>query len=214
MNGVFLEKKENNLVMVATDGRRLAYIKKNMDNVPDFRGIIIPPKILMLVVKRLQDEGLVDIAVSDKNIFIKFGMYNLSSVLIEGQFPNYQKVIPESQTYTILVKKADLGDALKRVAIFVEQKSRRTYFEFSDSTIIVSSEESDIGTAKEELMCEYEGPKAVIALNYKYVEEPLKVIKDDTIMIKYSEPGRAITLAPETDQGYFHILMPMSVDQL
>lgn len=213
MNGVYLEKKDTQLIMVATDGRRLAYIKKTIDNIPDFKGVIIPPKILLLVLKRLQDEGLVDIAVSDKNIFVKFGMYNLSSVLIEGQFPNYQKVIPEKQLYTILVKKADLSDALKRVSIFVEQKSRRTYFEFVENTIIVSSEESDIGTAREELLCEYEGPKAIIALNYKYVEEPLKVIKEDTIKIMYTENSRAITLSPETDQEYFHILMPMSVDQ-
>ncbi|MBU0936921.1 MAG: DNA polymerase III subunit beta [Spirochaetes bacterium] len=213
MNGVYLEKRDDSLIMVATDGRRLSYIKKEITGLPDFKSIIIPPKILNIVQKRAPDEGLLDIAVSDKNIFIKFGMYNLSSVLIEGQFPNYQKVIPESQTYSISVKKSDVLDALKRVSIFVEQKSRRTYFELSDDTIVLSSEESEVGTAREEIVCSYAGPKTILALNYKYVEDPLKVMRDETIRILYTENSRAVTIAPEEDSSYFHILMPMSVDQ-
>ena len=129
MNGVYLEKVENSLVMVSTDGRRLAYIKKEFDaQIPDFKGVIIPPKVLLLLMKRAPDEGLVEVSVTDKNIFFKFGSYKISSVLIEGQFPNYQKVIPEKQKIKISINRTELLDALRRVSIFVEQKSRRTFF--------------------------------------------------------------------------------------
>jgi len=165
-----------------------------------------------MVLRRSSSEGMIKLAVSDKNLFIKFGMYRLSTVLIEGQFPSYQKVIPDSQKYDIKLKRTDLLDALKRVSIFVEQKSRRTFFSISEGKIVLSSEESDVGTAREEIPCDYAGPDAVIAMNYKYIEEPLRVIDSDDILMRYTETGRAITVSPEPAQDYFHILMPMQVD--
>lgn len=213
MNGVFVERGADGFIMVATDGRRLAYIKKALtEGVPDFKGVIVPPKILSIVLRRASDEGQIQLAISDKNLFIKFGMYRLSTVLIEGQFPNYQKVIPESQKYEIRLKRADLLDALRRVSIFVEQKSRRTFFSINGDKIVLSSEESEVGTAREEIPCEYEGPDAVIAMNYKYIEDPLRAIDADDVVLRYTETGRAITVAPEPAADYFHILMPMQVD--
>lgn len=213
MNGVFLERIEGGLVMVATDGRRLAYVRKEIDAaIPEFKGVIVPPKVLHLVARRAADEGMIDIAVTDKNIFLRFGAYKISSVLIEGQFPNYGKVIPESQKNKLVMKKADLLESLRRVSIFVEQKSRRTFFGLSADQIVLSSEESEIGTAREELPCTYEGPEVTIALNYKYVEDPLKVMEGDTIAIEFTEPNRAITLSPEPRGDYFHIVMPMQLE--
>jgi DNA polymerase-3 subunit beta len=90
MNGVFMEKVENKLQLVATDGRRLAFISKEFGvSIPDFKGVIVPPKILNIIHKRASDEGSLSIAVGEKNIFFRFANYEFSSVLIEGQFPNY-----------------------------------------------------------------------------------------------------------------------------
>lgn len=213
MNGVYLERAQDGLVMVATDGRRLAYIKRGIvEGVPEFKGVIIPPKLLSVVLHRAGNEGQIDLAVSDKNLFIKFGQYRLSTVLIEGQFPNYQKVVPESQKYTVSVKRQDVIDALKRVSIFVEQKSRRTFFALSADKLVISSEETEIGTAREEIPCAYEGPEAVIAMNYKYIEDPLRAISTDDVAMRFTETSRAVTVAPEPESDYFHILMPMQVD--
>lgn len=213
MNGVFMERVPGGLVLVATDGRRLSYVKKEFDaRIPEFKGVIIPPKVLAIVHKRASDQGLMDIAVSEKSIFFRFGSYKISSVLIEGQFPNYQKVIPESQKNSIVLRRADLLDALRRVAVFVEQKSRRTFFSISENLIVISSEESDLGTAREEFACEYSGPEATIALNYRYVEEPLKVMDAENISIAFTEPNRAITLTPIPGGDYFHVVMPMQIE--
>jgi DNA polymerase-3 subunit beta len=213
MNGVFIERVSGGIVMVATDGRRLSYVKKEFDaQIPEFKGVIVPPKVLGLVLKRAPDEGLIGISVTEKSIFFRFGSYNISSVLIEGQFPNYQKVIPESQKNKITLKRIDLLDAMKRVAIFVEQKSRRTFFAISEGLIVISSEESDLGTAREEFTCDYSGPEATIALNYKYVEEPLKVMESENIYIEFTEPNRAITVSPDPSDDYFHVVMPMQIE--
>jgi DNA polymerase-3 subunit beta len=213
MNGVFFEKKENNLIMVATDGRRLAYISKEVgDTIKEFSGIIIPPKILNIVMKRAGDEGLISISVSEKTIFVQFGSYKLSSVLIEGQFPNYHRVIPESQSFSFSVNRFEMLDALKRVSLLVEQKSHRVYLDVSPGAVSVYSEESEIGTAKEEIPCRYDGEEVSIALNYRYIEEPFKVMNEDEISIHFSEPNKAITITPAPEKNYFHIVMPMQLD--
>jgi DNA polymerase-3 subunit beta len=213
MNGVYMEKVDKGLALVATDGRRLSYISKEFDEeIPDFKGVIVPPKILALVEKKAPNEGMIDIAITEKSIFIRFGSYKISSVLIEGQFPNYQKVIPESQNNQLLLKRSDIFDALKRVSIFVEQKSRRTYFGLLPGSLVLSSEESEIGTAREEIPSNYDGPEVTIALNYKYVEEPLKAMDTENILIEFTEPNRAITISPEPRKDYFHIVMPMQFE--
>jgi len=209
MNGVFLEKNENKLVMVATDGRRLAYISKNAENVKDFTGVIVPPKILNIITKRSGDEGLISISVTSKIMFIRFGSYNLSSVLIEGQFPNYRKVIPEEQASSFIINRKEMLDALRRVSLLVEQKSHRVYIGLKPEVMEVYSEEGEIGDAKEEIPCKFDGEEISLALNYRYIEEPFKVIDGDEICIRFTNPSKAITITPVPETDFFHIVMPM-----
>lgn len=212
MNGVFFECAADKLVMVATDGRRLAYVGKQTGGVPDFSGVIVPPKILSLVMKRAGDEGMISVAVSDKMIYVKFGSYHLSSVLIEGQFPNYQRVIPDQQAFSFSVDRSELQDALKRVSLLVEQKSRRVYMGISSGVLSISSEESEIGTAKEDIPCRYDGQDVTVALNYRYLEEPIKVMATESVTVHFTESNRAITMKPDPEKDYFHIIMPMQLD--
>ena len=213
MNGVFFEKAEDKFVMVATDGRRLAYVSKPAGaGIADFSGIIIPPKILNILMKRAGDEGMVQISVTDKNLFIQFGSYKLSSVLIEGQFPNYSRVIPEKQTRNFNVNRLEMLDAIRRVSLLVEQKSHRVYLGLSPGVVSVYCEENDIGNAREEIPCKYDGEELSIALNYRYLEEPLKVINSDEISILFTDPSKTITIMPVPEEDFFHIVMPMQQD--
>ena len=209
MNGVFLEKNEGKLVMVATDGRRLAYASKDVENVQDFTGIIVPPKILNIILKRAGDEGLIAISVTGKTIFVRFGSYNLSSVLIEGNFPNYRKVIPEDQASSFAIDRREMLDALKRVSLLVEQKSHRIYIGLKSEIMEVYSEEGEIGDAKEEIPCKFEGEGISMALNYRYIEEPFKAISSDEICVRFTNPSKAITIMPVPESDFFHIVMPM-----
>ncbi len=213
MNGVYMEKDEKTLKMVATDGRRLAFISSEFDYIlPDFKGSIIPTKILNIVAKRAPDEGPVSIAVTDKNIFFRFGNYEFSSLLIDGQFPNYSRVIPESQAYSFQVERKELVEALKRVALLVEQKSRRVYLNISPGTLTISSQETEIGAANEEIPCRYDGETITIAINYIYLEEPIKVIDTDNLKVEFTESMKAITLKSEPEENFFHIIMPMQME--
>lgn len=209
MNGVFLEKTEGKIIMVATDGRRLAYVEKEAANIPDFKGVIVHPKILNVILKRAGDEGPIAISVTDKIIFVRFGSYSFSSVLLDGQFPNYRKVIPEEQAFSLSVNRVEMLDALKRVSLLVEKKSHRLHLGLKPGVMEIYSEEGEIGEAKEEIPCKYDGEEVSLALNYRYIEEPFKVIGNDEICIRFTGPSKAITIVPEPQSDFFHIVMPM-----
>jgi DNA polymerase-3 subunit beta len=206
------------IVMVATDGRRLAYINKDVGSITsDFKGAIIPTKILTIVTKHLGEEGNISIGVSEKTIYINFGIYNLVSMLLEGQFPNYRRVIPASHTRFFKVNRKDLLDAIKRVAQLVEKKSNRIYLSVAkgdddQSELTLFSEEGEIGYAEEKMACVYDGEDAKIPISYIYLEEPLKAITQDEINVSFTETNHAITVKPEPSEDYFHIIMPMQGD--
>lgn len=213
MNGVYFEKNGDNLNMVATDGRRLAFISKPIcQGVADFPSVIVPQKILTAVLKRASSEGMISVAIVEKMIYIKFGSYHFSSVLLEGQFPNYTRVIPANQTSNFELDKKDMIDALKRVALLVDQKARRVYFELNPGKLVITSQESDIGIAKEEIPCRYDGESMTMAMNYLYIDEPIKVMETDRIKFEFTEAMRAVTLKPVPEADYFHIIMPMQME--
>ncbi|ADK79163.1 MULTISPECIES: DNA polymerase III subunit beta [Sediminispirochaeta] len=213
MNGVYVEQDGESISMVATDGRRLSLIKRRIESeLKEFDAVIIPPKVLQLIRKLSSGEGNLKIAISDRNIFVQFDDQRITSNLIEGQFPNYRRVIPDSQDYQLVVNRDQLEEALKRVSLLVEQKSRRVYLSVENAMMRLTSEESDIGVAKEELSCSYEGPETTIALNYLYLAEPLKVMRCEEVVLRFTEANKAITLEPVPEGDYFHIIMPMQLD--
>jgi DNA polymerase-3 subunit beta len=155
---------------------------------------------------------MIALSVTDKTFFAQFGSYKLSSVLIEGQFPNYRRVIPENQTCSFSVKRQEMLDALRRVSLLVEQKSHRVYLGLTPGMVSVYCEENEIGNAREEIPCKYDGEDLSIALNYRYIEEPFKIMTADDICIHFTEPTKAITITPIPEGDFFHIVMPMQLD--
>ncbi|SFI40636.1 DNA polymerase-3 subunit beta [Treponema bryantii] len=218
MTGVYFIKNGETLTMVATDGRRLSCDNKTGFSVPDFQPAIIPTKILSCILKNAPDEGNIQIAVVDKSIFVKFGNLEFSSVLIEGQFPNYQKVIPENLTMSFMVNKADLDAALKRTTIMVDKKVSRIIFKISSGVLKLISPDSDIGSADEEIPCRYDGQEISMALNFTYVTEPLKVIDSENVVFDFNindvdgdaNITKAVIMRSETGGDYIHVIMPMN----
>ncbi|MCL2705423.1 MAG: DNA polymerase III subunit beta [Spirochaetaceae bacterium] len=212
MNGVFFEKKENNFIMVATDGRRLSLIKKELDTIPEnMEGSIIPVKILGLIKKLSSGEGEFLIAISEKTFFIKFDNNKIYSNLIEGQFPSYQKVIPEKQEQVAIISKEEFLSALKSVSVFVEEKSKRVLMKFYEGSVDIYTEETEKGDSKATLSCEYSGPEFKIVINCDYLQEPIKVMQEEDVSFKFTDPTKALTIASVPEHDYFHIVMPMQM---
>ena len=211
MNGVFFEKKGNDLVLVATDGRRLSFISKPiLANVRDFSSVIVHPKILNMVLKYAPDEGNISVAIVEKEFFCKFFNYKFSAILLEGQFPNYTRVIPKNQSFIFYVKKMDLSNALtKHISLMLDKKNSRIYFNISDGILKITSFQEDIGSVDEEISCKFSGESCTIAFNFSYIAEPVKEINTEMIAFEFTEEMKAVTMRPEPIQDYFHVIMPM-----
>jgi len=212
MNGVFMENSDGALVMVATDGRRLSYMRSDaVENLPDFPSVIVPPKILNLIKRLASGEGNVRLGVTEKHIFVEFDNQSLYSSLIEGQFPNYRRVIPAEQENVVVVTRSEFLEAIRRVSLLVE-KSRRVYLKLAENSITVSSEQSEIGVAREEISCKYQGDEIIMALNYSYLVDPLRVIDVDEVELHFTDPTKAVTIQAVPHAPYFHIVMPMQLE--
>jgi DNA polymerase III subunit beta len=213
MNGIYLEQSSTGLIMVSTDGRRLSYINRIMSReMPMFKPVIIPPKILTLIRKLSSSEGTISLSLNDNYIFARFDSHRLYSTLIEGQFPNYRRVIPEQQQFSCTIEREALAEALKRVSLLVDQKSNRLFIEISEGIVVLYTEESEFGMAREEIPCEYFGEPVRLAVNYHYLTNPVRVIDTERVTISFTEPKKAITLLSEPEKDYFHIIMPMQLD--
>ncbi len=212
MTGAHLEKAGNSLVMVATDGRRLSYIcRKVEEEISDFSPVTIPGKFLNIVKKLSVDEGDFEIYVGANNISIRFGSCTISSNLIKNDFPSYKRVIPEKQTNVCIVNVDDLAEALKRVSLFVENKYKKVVIDFKENKMSIFCEESENGAGKEEIDCKYDGEPLRSAMNYTYLLSPLKVMDGKEARIEFTNPGRPFTVKSEPERDYLHVIMPMNI---
>lgn len=210
MTGVYFNRIDDKFIMVSTDARRLSYCEKVLAPGIEFEPAIVPTKILRCVLKNASDEGNISLGIVGDMIFVRFGNYEFSSKLIEGQYPNYQRVIPEQQLHSFQIYKDDLDSALRRIETMIEKKVGRIVFRLNPGVLNISSPESEIGTADEDIPCRYDGEEFVMALNDKYVSEPLKNIPTENVVFEFTEPMKAVTLRPEPQADYFHIIMPMN----
>ncbi|NIZ40385.1 DNA polymerase III subunit beta [Entomospira entomophila] len=214
LNGVFMEKIDNQFIMVATDGKRLSYIHKHLETSSiDFEGIIIPPKFLQLI-KDLSygQEGEIQLAIKDNHIYTQFDGFKISSSLIDGQFPAYRRAIPEQQEYSFIANKHEFMDAVKRMTIMADSKSRRIYLEIQEGALHFHVEESKLGKANDTIAITYSGPNMPFAFNFEHLLEPLRVMSGDTIRIQFTHTDKAITLSCEPEEDYFHVIMSMQIE--
>ena len=212
LNGVYFERDEDQLVMVSTDGRRLSLIAKRMESgASHFEGVIVPPKILNLVKKLCSGEGGISVSITEKQIFFKLVDHWISSTLIEGQFPNYKRVIPEHQEHSAEVKREELLQALRRVSLFVEQ-SKRMFLHLSNNEMRLYSKERETGEVTEQLSCSYTGPEIEFALNYQFLLDPARAMESELVRIDFTTSMKAISISPSPEADYFHIAMPMQLD--
>lgn len=208
--GLYLERNSSGMNMVGTDGRRLSIVERTFDDeIPMFSPIIIPPKFFQELKKLCNDEGVLDFCITENLLFAKVGNRSFYTTLIKGQYPNYRRVIPDSQSYICTMRIQDMLDALKRVSLLVENKAKRIFLDISTSGVLLTSDESEAGEAKEIIPCQYEGPDSKVSLNYTYLLNPLKVMEGEYFSINFTEPTRAMTVKPDSNRDYYHIIMPM-----
>jgi DNA polymerase-3 subunit beta len=208
LNGVFMEKEGDDLVMVASNGVRLAFARHEASGL-EFPSSIVPTPILKTALKHFDDEGSVGLSVSNGHIFIEHGPHKLSSELIRGEFPNYRRVVSKSWKHGCSASRDDMLKAVKRTVVLASRK--RVWLEIKSGCLAICARDGDTGDMREEISCEYEGPDALIPLNCRYLEDACKAIEGETVFLCFSEEHDPITLKPSAGE-YFHIITPMKAE--
>ena len=211
LNGILFAVKPTNIKLVATDGRCLAMIEEKVQLPKTLeRKFIVPEKAINELSKILGEEGDVKIFCSDNQVLFDVGHTKLVSRLIEGEFPNYEKVIPEETKHKIIVSKNNLLAALKRVALFTTPESMVVRIEVSKDKMIISKTSPSLGEAREEIDLEYKGKELVIGFNPGYIINLLKSTDQESInfeLVDSDKPG-VIRFGSE----YVYVVMPRQLD--
>lgn len=221
LNGVYMhamvsEDGAQVLRVVATDGHRLSRAQTLMpDGCEDMPGIIIPKKAVAEVVKLLDGfVGEVDIALSDKKIIFYIGNSIITSKLIDGKFPDYERVIPKNTDKNLQCSKKDLVNAVDLVVSVSNDKTKTVRFDVAKDKLTITATSELNGNAKglEELPITFDSSeKLSISFNARYVLDALTSIDGDTVAMQMSNNLGAVIVSDLADSNFIYILMPMQL---
>ena len=215
LNGIFCQIQEdtNQLRLVATDGHRLSMIEKNIEVAESLelsRGVILPRKGI-LELKKLAEEGEGDIQLGfmDNNAVISKNQTVIIMRLIDGEFPDYSRVIPKTNEQQATIVVDPFLHALRRMIIVSSEKSRGVKMNFKNDLLEVSSSNPELGDAREELTIEYKGPDISVGFNARYLLDILQVQDQDQIRMILKDNLSPGLIKPVEEDGYLAVIMPM-----
>jgi DNA polymerase III subunit beta len=215
LNGVYFESQDkNSITMVATDGHRLSLIKKNFSGLAfnEKVGVIIPKKGLFEIKKLIENStDDVFVAVEGSQFILKSGSCVLMIRLIEGKYPNYQQFIPQRLNHKIIISREHILSSLKRVSLFANQKSKAITMSFFPGRLEITSNNPELGDAKEELEIDYKGPDLKIGFNSRYIEDVLKNIDQDKVEFELNDHMSPGVLKAFGKDNYVNVVMPMKI---
>ncbi|MBZ5501252.1 MAG: DNA polymerase III subunit beta [Acidobacteriia bacterium] len=218
LNGALLVIKPGSLIMVATDGHRLAMVETDHK----FEGLssetrVLVPKKAMNEVQRLAgesgDDSLIEFAQDESHLFFQFGGRLLTSRKLTGQFPNYEAVLPRDANKTVVLERGELQDALRRVSQLADQRSHAVKFVFAKEGIEISASSPEYGEAKEAIEKEFSGEPITIGFNAQYILDFLNAAADGPISFELKDDQSAGQLRPLADEStrYRYVVMPMRI---
>lgn len=212
LNGIYFEAKSGILKLVATDGHRLAFVSHPFENLKGDLGIIIHRKAIQELLKILADGAeTVEFQPQENHVLFKTDSVVLVSRLLEGQFPNYQQVIPKGNDQRVTVSRDGLGGALRRVSLMANEKSRMVKLRFVDGTLSIFSDTSEVGEANEEIEIDYKGQELLIGFNSRYILDFLSVVEDERLRLELKDSLSSTLISPSDSKEYFCVVMPMRV---
>lgn len=217
MNGVFFHISPDDLTFVASDGHKLVRYKTLAVKGVERAAFILPKKPANLLRALLPKESeTVEIKFDENNAHIKMSGYIMTCRFIEGRYPNYNSVIPQSNPNKVTLDRQSFLNAIKRVSVFSNQASNLIKLQLSDNTIVVSAQDIDFSTAAEEtISCEYAGTTMNIGFKSSFLIEILNNIPSSEISLEMSDPSRAGLVLPlenAENEDLLMLLMPMMLN--
>ena len=208
LKGVLMSFKDMKLTMVASDGRRLALVEKEID-FPSVaqRDIVLPFKAVQELQRSISGEGIIKVMVQKSQICFETGCMKLYSKLTDDVYPNFYQVIPKSCTESISVDRQLLLNAIDRVSVMTMDEAHSIKLIFDDNRLVVTSAVNEIGSASDEVAIKYSGEKIEIMFNPNYVMDPLKAIDDDEIKIELNNGHSPAVI--KCSIPFLYVIMPL-----
>lgn len=212
LTGVLLMFEEGDLKLVATDTHRLCMVECPVNEAKGQITAIIPGRAMGELHRIVQDEdGVVTVNVSQSQALFNIDGVALVSRLIEGQFPNFQKVIPQEFNKKVIVPTEQLLQSVRRAAIVARENANRVVLRTQDAKLTVTAESSSVGTAYEEVDIAIDGEDIEMAFSARYLMDFLGVIGTEALEMRLTGNLSPALLMPQDDDTYSYVLMPMQI---
>jgi DNA polymerase-3 subunit beta len=212
LNGIHVEAAaEGRLRFVATDGHRLAMVTRGVDHLALPGAITIPRKAVMELRKVLESgEDVIELIVQGGVAHASRGRVQMSMRLVEGEFPDYNQVIPKKSERHALIDAAALHAALRRVSVVSSERTRGVRLQLEAQKLDLSTINPDVGEASEELEIEYDGSPVGVGFNARYLVDVLTVLPSDKkVELSLNDEVSPGVIRPVEDADYCYIVMPM-----
>mgnify|MGYP001766808886 CR=1 FL=1 len=218
MGGIFVEAATDRITFVASDAHKLVRYQRTDTKADDNASFILPKKPASLLKNILpKEEGVVKVEFDDKNAFFTLSDHKVVCRLVEGNYPNYNSVIPKNNPRKVTIDRVEFYNTLKRVSVFSNQASNLVKLQFKGNQIMVSAQDIDFSiSAYERIKCQYEGDDIEIGFKSVFLLEILANIGSQDVMIELADPTRAGLFLPvstdNADEDLLMLLMPMMIN--
>jgi DNA polymerase-3 subunit beta len=218
MGGIFIEASPEKITFVASDAHKLVRYQRTDAHADDNASFILPKKPASLLRNILpREEGPFTVEFDDKNAFFNLNEYKVVCRLVEGNYPNYNSVIPKNNPRKITIDRVEFYNTLKRVSVFSNQASNLVKLQLKGNQVMVSAQDIDFSiSAYERIKCQYEGDEIEIGFKSVFLLEILANITTQDVMIELADPTRAGLFLPagtENDsEDLLMLLMPMMIN--
>jgi DNA polymerase-3 subunit beta len=210
LNGIMFKISQNNLTLVATDGKRLAIdTKKLLRPASKEISMIVPIKTIQELQRNLQDEGTLSMIIGANQVLFDLGSSTVISRLIEGEFPDYQQVIPAAAESKIKINREQFLLAIRRASLLSTPDYQAVKFEVFKNKLVLSKSTPDVGESRVELAMEYSGKELLIGFNPNYLSDVLKNLEAETAELEISGSEKPGVIR---NDGYIYIVLPMRLN--
>lgn len=209
LNGALFLFKEKQLIIVTTDGKRLSLVKEDIGREMSERSIIVPSKTIYELNRALEHDGEAKMTFSENQVRFELNNITIISRLIEGEFPNYEQVIPKEAKEKIVVQREQFFLGIKRAALLTTPDSQSIKIDILKDKMIISKSNPNIGEAKEEIETSYKGQETIVGFNPGYLTDVLKVVPKDELEIEVLGPDKPAVI--RIDGWYIYLVLPMQL---
>lgn len=214
LTGVFFKVDGEKLKMVATDSYRLAEKTLSVTNSSGTISCIVPVKTILelgTILANLSGDKPVEVVISKNQILFSVDKIQITSRLIEGQFPNYEQVIPKNDATKVFVDVGELSLTLKRINLFAKENNNKILLKTNSSGVMITTDVTQYGVGEVEIKTKTEGVDNEIALNSQFILDVLGSIGTNEVVIELGDKTKPAILKPSGKDDYIHIIMPLKI---